>query len=273
MQKSKMLVVIGMSRSGTSFLSGWLHRSGIPMGSRFLEADDIMNTRGFFEDMDFLDIHLAISARNKDRVERMYEYGDPGFTFSKEDIQRAQAVLSRRTEAQWGWKVTAKPHEMWSLFWKPLLDTNGLNYTVMASFRHYESCIRSCMRVKYLKRQTKGGMGFLKLKWFPDRYANRHLKEWIIANREILRHAKAYDNILVTDSAELLENGAKVAGILREKFGFELADVDPKSLYEKELMDRPVDIRYTLDPTLEAEARNIYEQLIQLKEAYVCYEN
>lgn len=271
MQKNKMLVVIGMSRSGTSFLSGWLHRSGIPMGSRFLEADDIMNTRGFYEDMDFLDIHLTISARNKDRVERMYADSDPGFSFTKEDVQRAQSVLLRRTDTQWGWKVTAKPHDMWSLFWKPLLDTNELNYVVVASFRHYESCVRSCMRVRYLKRQAKGGLSFRRLKWFPDQYANRHLKEWIIANREILRQAASADNVVVTDSWGLLENGAKIAGILREKYGFELKDVDPKSLYEKELMDRPVDLPYTLDPALKAEAQQLYEQL--LKEAYVCYES
>jgi hypothetical protein len=50
-------LVIGCGRSGTSYVAGLLHASGIDMG-RHLKPPDHFNERGYFEDVAVTDLHM-----------------------------------------------------------------------------------------------------------------------------------------------------------------------------------------------------------------------
>ncbi|MEO8071537.1 MAG: hypothetical protein ABI652_09045, partial [Acidobacteriota bacterium] len=56
-----VLVVAGMHRSGTSLLASLLHGSGCRMGEACLPADT-HNRRGYFEDLEFLDLNRRMLA-------------------------------------------------------------------------------------------------------------------------------------------------------------------------------------------------------------------
>ena len=51
--KANLVIVLGMHRSGTSALTGLLHRLGFCLGDRLLEASTA-NEKGYFESVDIL---------------------------------------------------------------------------------------------------------------------------------------------------------------------------------------------------------------------------
>ena len=53
---SKVLVIVGMHRSGTSVITQWLYRCGLFIGNN-LVGPDTGNEQGHFEDADFLRLH------------------------------------------------------------------------------------------------------------------------------------------------------------------------------------------------------------------------
>lgn len=55
-----IIVITGIPRAGTSAVAGVLHKMGCCMGTRFGEPDQKINPRGFFEDLDFVDMHSHI---------------------------------------------------------------------------------------------------------------------------------------------------------------------------------------------------------------------
>src|SRR5690606_8643191 len=58
--KDKPLVIAGMHRSGTSMASEVLHASGVNLGERLMPAKEGNNSRGFFENLDFVELHERI---------------------------------------------------------------------------------------------------------------------------------------------------------------------------------------------------------------------
>lgn len=94
--------VLGMHRSGTSLVASLLQEGGVAMGERQL-GPHAWNPRGFFEDVDFFQLHEAcLLARGE-------TYADPSktrFDFrAGEERARARALIQARADLEaWGWK-------------------------------------------------------------------------------------------------------------------------------------------------------------------------
>ena len=109
---ARALIAAGMHRSGTSFLASLLHRGGCRMGEGMLPAD-ANNRRGYFEDVEFLDL-------NRRMLAAAVPVGGPGHADWgwTEDIDRsgvdasrlepfveeAEALVARRQAPCWGFK-------------------------------------------------------------------------------------------------------------------------------------------------------------------------
>ncbi len=104
------IVIAGMHRSGTSYLTSLLHASGLPVAERLM-APDAGNPRGYFEDLDFYELHLRMlhaCTRNEPG------FRDWGWTESEaldrgrlpEFRAAAMALVRSRRERPgvWGWK-------------------------------------------------------------------------------------------------------------------------------------------------------------------------
>src|SRR5262249_6925506 len=89
-------LVLGTPRSGTSCVAGLLHRVGVMMGHRLMEADG-MNPTGFYQDIDFEELFDGLL----DVFPQEWPFCLPG------DRLGRMAELIRRREAlgvHWGFK-------------------------------------------------------------------------------------------------------------------------------------------------------------------------
>jgi GT2 family glycosyltransferase len=104
------IVVTGMHRSGTSLAASFVAALGVDMGERLLPADAV-NPRGYFEDVDFLELDRRLVRSCTPEGEAGHP--DWGWTVSERfdrsrlDAGRpaARALIAARAEARrWGWK-------------------------------------------------------------------------------------------------------------------------------------------------------------------------
>ena len=97
-----VLIVTGMHRSGTSLATSLLQSSGVVIGDRLM-GGTTGNTKGHFEDLDFVDFHrdaLIAQAANREGWTTRTD-----FAFSPEYLARAKALIATRNQYLiWGWK-------------------------------------------------------------------------------------------------------------------------------------------------------------------------
>ncbi len=103
------LLILGMHRSGTSFLASLLQRMGVDIGQNLLEGNE-GNPRGHFEDKDVLDFHLRALERNREDVPRFFDTGIYRRTplvfepTEQEQLEAQSLIEARERQGFWGWK-------------------------------------------------------------------------------------------------------------------------------------------------------------------------
>lgn len=91
---NKCIIVLGVHRSGTSIVSCLLHNLGVNMGEVFMPSDD-RNPTGFFEDIEFLEIHDKIIGGNWER---------PNISFSYYESEYKELLNKHKNKELWGIK-------------------------------------------------------------------------------------------------------------------------------------------------------------------------
>lgn len=264
----RIIVILGMGRSGTSFLANWLHKCGVDMGENLKPADDVMNTEGFYEDVE---MNIFIQGIRKKSVSLLDTFlvKSVKWTFDNNTIRTLGSILQNKDKKKiWGWKEPATTY-LWNELWVPILVEINLfsEVLVIGAIRNFEKCVESNMRAAFLTKRT-----FLKkthFKVFKNRFANRYLKEWIICNLQIIdfvENNKHNNNWLLLDTKYLLESSEKVYAHLVNESGLKIHYIDPNSIYDNTIMDRKSNIKYKLDTDLLTQAHEIFEKLISLKE-------
>jgi hypothetical protein len=130
-------VVIGMGRSGTSYVASILHRSGYDMGKRMKPADD-QNEAGYYEDLEATLIH------EKWLAELGYDFGTVSDRFplpvTPSMIEDVESFVEQRETHRRPWGV--KPPG--ALFFWPAWRAALPRSTVLAvPFRHPEAVVGS----------------------------------------------------------------------------------------------------------------------------------
>ncbi len=106
---SRVLLVLGMHRSGTSLLASVLKDHGVPMGRELLGPSK-GNPHGHYEDRAILEFHERILARVRAETGRVFDNGsmvaDPeAIELLPEEVEEgARLVEERRKPGLWGWK-------------------------------------------------------------------------------------------------------------------------------------------------------------------------
>ncbi|WP_447641708.1 MULTISPECIES: hypothetical protein [Chitinophagaceae] len=263
------VATIGMARSGTSFVCHWLERIGIKMGEEFLPADDIMNEKGFYEDLSFLKLQSIIEHKNNLSIDNLITTQRNKITFGQEEEDQYIALLHKKNKSSgvWGWKVTAEPKYIWTDFYYPLLTKTLVanKVLVVGIVRDFQACIESCMRVTYLKRKKKNVLNALKLKYISkNKHANRYLKQWIASNEEILNFRQSQPNIpcIILNAETLLLESRQIFDYLQQTLGFSnIQYVDPNGIYDIAAMNRPANVIYSLNQNLKQRAEDLYSRL------------
>ena len=181
------------------------------MGDRLLPADR-GNAAGYFEDLDFLELHRRILTAS---TPEEAGHRDWGWTES-ERLDTAQLpafrngasalVAARRNDSAWGWK---DPRSSLLLdFWDDIL---GADARYLLLYRHPWEVADSMLRT--------GAEVWLTNPSWPERI-------WTHYNRRLLDfHQRHRDRALLVSTNRLLRDPEAFAALLRERFGIE-ADAD-----------------------------------------------
>src|SRR5262245_25640620 len=149
-QQQRAIVVLGPGRCGTSTLTRGLMAIGVELGNR-LKPGMRKNPRGFFEDLDLLDINY----RAHERLGLRRNGSSVGWI--SERAWRTADLAPLKTEAiavirgrfgncpVWGFKVGGVMRIL--PFWQSVLDELGQGITYVLAIRHPISVARSRQRL------------------------------------------------------------------------------------------------------------------------------
>ncbi|MEL7035966.1 MAG: chromosome partitioning protein ParA [Cyanobacteria bacterium J06592_8] len=116
-QKSSVLILTGMHRSGTSLATALLQSAGLHIGRQLLEGNSA-NLKGYFENVEFVKFHQAVL--------QSHEINSDGWTLQEQiDVEeqyvdQAREIIDQNAiSAIWGWKDPRT--SLFLKFWANLL--------------------------------------------------------------------------------------------------------------------------------------------------------
>lgn len=243
----KILLILGMHRSGTSLVTQWLFRCGLNVGTHLLPAD-IGNKEGHFEDEEFLSLHRQwLTTRKLPDTGLIANDLSP---LQAEEVQQLRTLLSEKTAGneQWGWK---EPRTcLWLPVYKELLPDA---YSLIV-VRNFNDTVNSLVMREYRteeaahQRKVQGKKGLSKFKWkylkskrpktFFKRYAEEYLKVWVHYYEKIVAYCNDLpaEKYLLVSYEDLLSNDATVLETLVRQWGFSLQPIPFKDVFKKELL-------------------------------------
>jgi len=241
---NKVLIVIGMHRSGTSLLTSWIGQMGLNMGDNKVKGD-IGNIEGYHEDRDFHDFHEEVFRRNR------ISYGGLNFPLDFEidylDIINLLSLIDRKSEKneQWGWK-DPRTCLFLDVYRKYLPKAK---YIVL--YRDCSSVVDSLIRrdkntsrVRYFAKSpfNRFVFPFVKKKIFKEmEKKNSIIYEaiWKHYNQKIISHLKEIDsnNYKIVSIKDLIENDKELYYHIVDNWGFNLFYTPFKNVYKFNLFN------------------------------------
>lgn len=266
---SRILIIAGMHRSGTSLITHWLHRCGLQVGETLVEASNA-NKEGHFEDREFLKLHEEILLNNGfDNSGLIYE---KPLAISEYELEKLKAIIRIKEGRydQWAWK---EPRTCLFLnTYRELLP--HAKYLVIV--RDYLAVVNSLLKRGWeeIDKKFDHRSLFNRLRWkllrrgrHKKRYyknnAEHFIKVWIDYNLRIL---SALDRLSPEDylvvNYSLLQMGDKpVYTFLHDNWGFNLHYCPFNAIYKQNLISRQADLSdFIEDETLITRAREIENQ-------------
>lgn len=261
-QKNRVLIILGMHRSGTSLVAQWLHACGLHLGSRLI-MDSVGNEKGHCEDLDFHDLHEAIFRSNRipygglERLSRLH-ICDRNRTALRRLIQKKNAL-----NRAWGWKDPRT-----CLFVDAYEDfIDSATYVIV--YRSAGEVVDSLLR----RRREMIARGYFLRHVFEhlryrfsnetyssfvfEKWAHVYARSWVQYNSRILAHIDRIEEhrFKVVHYSTLVHKQSEILSWLNEQ-GFALQGVP----YEKIFCDRMIDrggASIATDPDTERQVQAI----------------
>ena len=103
LKPNRVLIVLGMHRSGTSLTANWLSRCGLHMGDRLIGATE-SNINGHFEDKDFHSFHEEVFKSYGIPIGALLK--TPELEISPAQIEQLRSLIAQKNSSNhsWGWK-------------------------------------------------------------------------------------------------------------------------------------------------------------------------
>lgn len=240
---SKVLVIAGMHRSGTSLVTQWLSRCGLFVGNR-LAGPEIGNMDGLFEDVEFQQLHKQFL--------RKRNYSPIGFTTvplspldASEKKQLENIIEKRHREHdEWGWK-----DPITCLFldeYRELIPSAF--YLVVV--RDYHATVSSLVmrehKVDMKRFESKRGLSRLKWKLLKRKkikrpfelYAENFLSIWIYYYEEIFAHIRQLPSrqYFFVNYRQLIGDDSFLFNHLIDEWNFSLHYFPFSSIYKDEMI-------------------------------------
>ena len=268
---NKVLICLGMHRSGTSLIASWLHRCGLNMGDRLLEGN-IHNQNGYFEDEDFLELHeevlklydAAPGGLNKPVDIKLNEYYQKKFEY----LVRFKNSLHE----QWGWK---EPRTcLFAQTYQQLLPE--AKYIII--FRDYPCVVDSLFRLR--SKELENWYYYSIGRYGRVRYYLNYRKEkrsiiarmttdleaWCRFNQRLLDLTASLpvSDYYFADYKNLKAHDTKLFDVLTKQWGFDLAYSPFNSVFDPALINER-EPQFSFDVKLIQNAEAIKEKMLKLK--------
>jgi O-antigen biosynthesis protein len=193
---SKVIIVAGMHRSGTSLTTDLLRNMGVNMGDKLLGADPA-NQFGFWEDMDFLSFHENLfEKRGRDYLVASPEI----FTPDEEETAHAKELIQKKySQPIWGWKDPRT--SLFLDFWRKLIPTAKF----ILVYRYPAESVLSLMKAAHnpIVLNPEGG-----------------LMAWKIYNESILRFYERYpEQSILCNIHSIVQNYDAFLNLVSSRFG------------------------------------------------------
>lgn len=261
---SRVLIIVGMHRSGTSLITQWLHRCGLSIGEELYPAD-MANKEGYFEDTDFLKAHQQLLKKRSHPSTGFID--QPLDSLQHTELKNIQDLIDRKSERkEWGWKEP-----------RTCLFLDVYNKLIPSAFylvvvRDYTSTVSSLLTREYKMRMKKfrSKKGLSRLKWIlfkkrkPEQvfemYAERFLKVWIHYYERIFNHISALPGrrYMFVHYGCLAKNDKDAFERLKTDWNFSLEYFPFNDVYKTDLISRVYSVdNYIKDKNLIAKAKKI----------------
>jgi hypothetical protein len=232
-----------MHRSGTSLLASIVQQAGVRIGERLLPAN-WGNPRGYFEDMDFLNLHDRMLSRCGQGV-YVQDLSLLGSTHEEDRRQAEQLVSERRSHGLWGWKDPRTA--LFLSFWEELLDQ-----------AHYLLVYRHPLDVVLSLRRRQADVEILADPMIA-------LQTWKVHNRSILDlYRRCPQRCVLCDIEAVVEDISGFSELLGSKLGLH---IDPHLAEELVAPSELIRVRRSqkLDDCLHLIDRSAWDLLADLK--------
>lgn len=241
---SRAVAISGMHRSGTSVLANLLQAMGISVGSRLMEATEF-NAKGYFEDLDFQELHESIiDASHHGFLHRDLQGRKLQITSAHK--VRARELVERRQHLDlWGWKDPRT-----SLFldmWNEVLP--GAVFVFI--YRDPAQVVHSLRR----REDPELMVNVPGISLFDpvlrtlgvDRFrTQRAVHMWTYYNRRIVRFVRANpQRCLLVNVAKLLDSFPAMTTCMQDRWDLPVREIDPAQVFDQSLMQGqgPDDLR------------------------------
>lgn len=270
MSNTKVLILWGMHRSGTSLLTSWLHACGLNVGRELLGGGP-GNERGHYEDMDFLRLHERILHANGLHTSGLLNAAP--LQIPPALLQEIRELVAHKCKSpQWGWK---EPRTC--LFTREYLELLPQARHLIV-YRDYALVADSLVRrtLKSHARRIRKKKSGLKRAWFSlkvslwqrfmlPKLPNRYLADWVRYNENLLALVDAVDpaSVVVMDCRNFVASSRRTLMRLQQ-WGFELEHRPAENLVDSSMMANAPTQDFAFDPALRARADEITRRLAAL---------
>ncbi|HEY0176756.1 MAG TPA: hypothetical protein VGC08_10280 [Pedobacter sp.] len=267
---SKILVIAGMHRSGTSLISHWLYRCGLNIGDMLL-GSAVGNVEGHFEDLDFLRFHEDTLVAGK-----LSEFGfihHPVTELSLYQKEKLKGLIGFKSNMydQWGWK---EPRTCLFLDHYREIIPEAHYLIIIRDFRTTVSSLiqRDIKNIdaRYLLRNWFSRQAWQKIRRKRRRkqlftlFSEFYLNVWITYNEALLKHIRNLpgDKFAVIDHNLPGDMETALFDKLVSQWHFSLNYVSLKDLYKKSLISDVINIDpFIQDRELLEKAQNLQTEL------------
>lgn len=142
---AKLIVILGMHRSGTSTITRSLEAFGTSLGKNLLEAVPGNNEKGFFEDKDILELNDSILAKFGCSWNSPYNLDDLDLSSGLLFLERAKAekLLREKMSSHSIYAIKDPRISILLPFWKKVFSQAGITPYYIISLRHPTSVAKS----------------------------------------------------------------------------------------------------------------------------------
>ena len=249
-EKSNILCLLGMHRSGTSLLANWLYNCGLNLGDNLLKGD-FSNKKGHFEDNDFLSFHKELLKENDLKSNGLFIENLNQITFSQYQLKKLEHLIKFKCDlhTQWGWKEPRTClfiHKYLELFpeikiliiHRPILDSiksllkrDGKRWEIELKKQSLTRRVAKTIFKKSLKKK------------FIDKNIDAYIKASLIYLRQLNKITIEYsNNVRVITIDQLISHDYEIFQFLTEKWNFNLTYKDINSIYSDSLIGQKLDI-------------------------------